>query len=52
MDGFASDYEVAVVVSNDSDLLEPIRMVRDRLGLTVGILNPYRKTAVDLRVCL
>jgi uncharacterized LabA/DUF88 family protein len=49
MDGFDRDYEVAVVVSNDSDLLEPIRLVRSRLGLKVGLLNPYRKTAVDLR---
>lgn len=48
MDGFEQEYEVAVVVSNDSDLLEPIRLVRQRLGLRVGILNPYKRTAQDL----
>ncbi|QYJ15191.1 6-hydroxy-3-succinoylpyridine 3-monooxygenase HspA [Rubrobacter xylanophilus DSM 9941] len=42
-DGFRGDYEVAVVVSNDSDLLEPIRIVRRELGLTVGILNPQKR---------
>lgn len=42
-DGFRKDYEVAVVVSNDSDLLEPIRVVRRELGLTVGILNPQTR---------
>lgn len=42
-DGFRGDYEVAVVVSNDSDLLEPIKVVRRELGLTVGILNPQKR---------
>ncbi len=37
------DYEVAVVVSNDSDLLEPLRVVKRELGLTVGILNPQKR---------
>ena len=36
-------FEVAVIVSNDSDLLEPVRIVRDQLGKKVGILNPHKK---------
>ncbi len=48
MDGFDRDYEVAIVVSNDSDLVEPIRLVRQRLGLKVGILNPHQHPARDL----
>ena len=40
VDGFDADYEVAIVISNDSDLATPIRMVRERLGLPVGVLNP------------
>jgi NYN domain len=43
LDGFDGDYELAVVISNDSDLLMPVAVVRHRLGLTVGILNPQRK---------
>jgi len=39
-DGFKCEYEAAIVVSNDSDLIEPIRVVRDELRLPVGILNP------------
>jgi hypothetical protein len=35
--------EMAVVVSNDSDLLEPIKIVRGQLGKKVGILNPHPK---------
>ncbi|MGH8934302.1 MAG: NYN domain-containing protein [Egibacteraceae bacterium] len=40
-DGFKGEYDVAVVVSNDSDLTEPIRVVKDELGLAVGIVNPH-----------
>ncbi len=34
-------FDVGVVVSNDSDLLEPIRIVQGQLGKKVGILNPH-----------
>lgn len=40
LDGFRNAYDVAVVVSDDSDLIEPIRIVRQELGLKVGVLNP------------
>lgn len=44
-DGFDNDYEMAVVVSNDSDLQEPIHVVRLRLGRKVGVVitNPDAK---------
>lgn len=41
IDGFRNDYEAAIVVSDDSDLLAPIRAVRQILRLPVGILNPF-----------
>ena len=40
-DGYKGDYEVAAVISNDSDLVEPVRIVTQELGLSVGILNPH-----------
>jgi hypothetical protein len=40
LDGFQQNYDIAVLVTNDSDLLEPIRVVRNVLGLQVGILCP------------
>jgi hypothetical protein len=49
MDGFAGEYEVAVVISNDSDLLLPIELVRRRLGLEVGVINPYRNARPSLQ---
>ena len=41
-DGIEKDYEIAVVVSNDSDLVLPISMVREKLKLPVGIINPHK----------
>ena len=43
VDGFRARYDLAVVVSNDSDLKEPVRFVRDDLKAPVGILNPHRQ---------
>ena len=49
VDGFEGDYELAVVISNDSDLQTPIQIVRDRLDLQVGVLNPHRHLSWPLR---
>ena len=48
VDGFKSDYEVAVVISADSDLVEPIRLTIDQLGVIVGVLHPYRMHSAEL----
>lgn len=49
LDGFNKDYEAAIVLSNDSDLAEPVRMVREELELKVGIVNPHRRPSKELR---
>jgi uncharacterized LabA/DUF88 family protein len=41
IDGFRARYDLAVVVSNDGDLKEPVRFVRHDLGAPVGVLNPH-----------
>lgn len=41
MDGFRAKFETAVVISNDSDLVAPIRAVRDEPGIPVGVLCPF-----------
>lgn len=48
VDGFKNDYDVAVVVSNDSDLLLPIRFVIEELHKPVGLLNPQKHPSVEL----
>jgi uncharacterized LabA/DUF88 family protein len=49
VDGFEDAFDQAVVVSNDSDLVEPIRVVRNKLGKPVGILNPQKHPSKALR---
>jgi hypothetical protein len=49
VDGFRDDYELAVVISNDSDLLEPIKFVTQELGKPVGLLNPHKNPSVALQ---
>jgi hypothetical protein len=39
LDAFRDAFDVAVVVSNDSDLLEPVRIAREELGCTMGVLR-------------
>jgi uncharacterized LabA/DUF88 family protein len=39
-DGHNNAYKVAVIISNDSDLVEPVKIVRQELKLSVGVLNP------------
>jgi uncharacterized LabA/DUF88 family protein len=48
-DGFSSRYDCAIVVSGDSDLVTPIRMVRDELKRPIGVLNPQRISGVNPR---
>ena len=40
IDGYEGMYEQALVISNDADLAFPIRVVRDRLNLPIGVVNP------------
>lgn len=49
LDAFNKEYDLAVVISNDSDLAEPIRLVRSEFGLKVRIVNPRKGLAYDLR---
>jgi len=39
LDAFEGSYETAIVISDDSDLLEPVRVVRERLGKRVGVVR-------------
>ena len=40
-DGFRARYDLAVVVSNDSDLKTPVEIVRNDFKAGVGIINPH-----------
>jgi hypothetical protein len=49
IDAIDDTYDWAIVVSNDSDLAEPIRFVRHRFGKAVGLLSPFPRVAAVLR---
>ena len=48
-DGFQKRFDVAVLITNDSDLLEPVRIIRQELNLPVGILNPHQHHSCALK---
>jgi YD repeat-containing protein len=51
-DGHKGLYQVAVLISNDSDLVEPVKIIRNELKLPVGVLNPFiQSPSFDLRKC-
>jgi hypothetical protein len=43
LDGCKGDAEVAVVVSDDFDLQEPLRVARTELGMKLGVISPRGK---------
>ena len=47
-DAFRGAFEAAAVLSTDSDLAVPIRLVRAELGLPVGVLFPKGRHSVEL----
>lgn len=49
MDGFLGLYQAAIVITGDSDLVTPIRMVREQLKKPAGVLNPQRLSGPNCR---
>lgn len=47
-DAFREDFKIAAVISNDSDLVLPIKIVSQELRLPGGILNPHKRFSVEL----
>lgn len=47
-DAYKDVYDLAVLVSNDSDLSEPLRIVTQEMNKKVGILNPHKTTSNEL----
>ena len=43
-DGYQGMYGVAILISNDSDLVEAIKIVRNELKKGVIVLNPFKDT--------
>ena len=49
LDCFENDCDEFVVISNDSDFVAPIRIIRDRFQRRIGVINPnHRNRNVSL----
>lgn len=48
IDAYRSDCDIAVVVSNDSDLVFPIEHIKQQAGKVIGILNPRSRPSREL----
>jgi uncharacterized LabA/DUF88 family protein len=47
-DALTRAFDVAAVLSNDTDLVEPIRIVAEECGLPVGLISPVERPAASL----
>jgi len=48
-DAYTNDFDLAVIISNDSDLVMPIEVVRRQLRKPVGVLNPNERFSNALK---
>lgn len=48
-DAYRNDCDCAVVISNDSDLLTPLRMAQQDQGLIIGLIPPRPKGSLELK---
>ena len=49
LDAFRGSYDMAALISSDSDLVEPIRITTQILGKPVGLLSPVGNPNPELR---
>lgn len=47
VDAFRNDCDQLIVITNDSDLAEPIRIVNKELKIPVGVFNPHTQDTAD-----
>lgn len=48
-DAFTNAFDVAAVLSNDTDLVEPIRIVEQECNKRIGLITPVAKPASSLK---
>lgn len=48
-DACTKQFDTAALITNDSDLAEPVRIVRHEIGLPVGVLSPRPRHSAELQ---
>jgi uncharacterized LabA/DUF88 family protein len=46
-DAFEGNFDIAIIVTNDSDFKEPLRILKYKLGKKVLLVNPSRRAFAD-----
>jgi len=49
LDSFDDRFDIAIIVSNDSDLVVPVKEVRQRFGKQIWVVSPQRQVSQQLR---
>ncbi len=49
VDAFRKDCDQLVVITNDSDLTEPIRIINKEMQIPVGVFNPHTQSTYDCK---
>ena len=49
-DAWKNDYECGIIVSNDSDLAEAMRLVKKDLNKKIGLISPHEKVSKQLLI--
>ncbi len=49
VDGFENVFDAAIIISNDSDLMLPIKTVKQKLHKLVFVLNPHSHDSIQLK---
>lgn len=47
-DAAMADCTCAIVISNDSDLIEPLRVARSDFGIRIYLVNPQKRAVAEL----
>lgn len=48
LDAFKDSFDVAVLITNDSDLLTPMRIAKEEFGKVIGLINPQARASREL----
>ena len=48
-DGHNKKYDIAIIISNDSDLVEPVKIIIKELNLPVIVVSPFERNTIELK---
>lgn len=49
-DAFEEKHDLAILISNDSDLAQPVKVLKEKFKRRIMIVNPHPKTKISMRL--